>query len=122
MRFGESGHDGVRIPVSCQQEQLKEYKAGIPNSRGAAKPWQELLGNYQLHLEKEKGAQKNCQGECGLRACDGAARNRYIECSFLRIHDQLILTGTWRHLGDPVKGLNRRSWNQVHSDKLAASP
>src|ERR1700733_392417 len=60
-RLQEADGD-VRVSVSRQQQKLEEEHAGAPHRRRAAEPRQNHLGDERLHLEQQKGAQKNGNG------------------------------------------------------------
>ena len=56
---GQMRRETVGIGVAREQQQLEEQHAGGPHRRRAAEPRQDALGEDQLHLEQQEGAEKN---------------------------------------------------------------
>jgi hypothetical protein len=53
----------VGVGITRQQAGLEEQQTTGPNSRPAAKPWQDVTPDHGLHLEQKKGAQKYRDGK-----------------------------------------------------------
>ncbi len=51
----------MRIGVAPHQQHLEKHHAGGPDAEAAAKPRQDVLAHERLHLEQEKGSDKNRQ-------------------------------------------------------------
>ena len=52
-------HQGVRIEIAQQQNDLEEQQTGGPHGGRPAKPGQDDLGDHRLHLKEQEGAGQN---------------------------------------------------------------
>jgi len=53
----------MRVSVTRQEAGLEEQQTSAPNGGSAAEPGQDVAADQGLHLEKQKGAQKDRDGK-----------------------------------------------------------